>query len=521
MAIENNKRKFKNPEPIIPGRAFDYQAGPNVVDRRTYQLLRELEDNKAEIGDITLTDIADGDLLVYNAAAAKWVNQQFTPASLGVGTSGPTSYRLEVDDGGVSMVFTATPNPLSSLEGLHLIRPATANTYSHGISLDTGSFGDPGWGQWEWGLDFDVDGDGLADLVPANDGTANANAGADVCRVSHEAHSNNAATCKWVFGRLVGTPRNNTEFFLINGGDDAVDLSGLTVRHWASSGSTNGLNFVNRHASKKICRFNWNNQWVEGVAIAGGSDSDWSLFDSVNSKTRLYVKNSSATNPLFGVGTTNPAGMVSATGGSGVTTAQVYFCGSTTDDPGNRAVNIEGIRDATVANTVNYVLLMGRLGGSATAGTRNLTSSGSSFGFEASDTALAVVMAGTGSNQTIVRSMSWSNTGQITLTDAINIALGTTTGTQIGTSSSQKLAVLGAAPIARPGAYTLTGSATRTMPTDPSGAYTGIDNAQAGTVYATVADLNTLRGVVSSLLGVQRQHLTDMGSTSGFGWLNA
>lgn len=79
---------------------------------------------------------------------------------------------------------------------------------------------------------------------------------------------------------------------------------------------------------------------------------------------------------------------------------------------------------------------------------------------------------------------------------------------------------LGAAAIVKPAAYTLTGSATRTMPTDPSGAYTGINNAQAGTVYATVADLNTLRAVVSSMLGVERQHLVDMGAGgAGYGLL--
>lgn len=86
--------------------------------------------------------------------------------------------------------------------------------------------------------------------------------------------------------------------------------------------------------------------------------------------------------------------------------------------------------------------------------------------------------------------------------------------------SAAMIGFLGASAIVRPAAYTLTGSATRTMPTDPSGAYTGINNAQAGTVYATVADLNTLRAVVSSLLGVERQHLVDMGAGgAGYGLL--
>lgn len=86
--------------------------------------------------------------------------------------------------------------------------------------------------------------------------------------------------------------------------------------------------------------------------------------------------------------------------------------------------------------------------------------------------------------------------------------------------TNPKIGFLGAAAVARPAAFTLAGSATRTFPTDPSAAYTGIDNAQAGTVYAQVADLNTLRGVVSSLLGVVRQIVVDLADTSGYGLLN-
>ncbi len=63
---------------------------------------------------------------------------------------------------------------------------------------------------------------------------------------------------------------------------------------------------------------------------------------------------------------------------------------------------------------------------------------------------------------------------------------------------------LGASAVARPAAYTQTfATATRTMnayTSDPeSSAYTGQDNAQAGTVYAKVADLNQLRTAYETL----------------------
>lgn len=91
---------------------------------------------------------------------------------------------------------------------------------------------------------------------------------------------------------------------------------------------------------------------------------------------------------------------------------------------------------------------------------------------------------------------------------------------QIGANGTvATIGFLGATRVARPASYTVAGSATRTFPTDPSGAYSGIDNAQGGTPYAQLTDLNTLRGVVSSLEGVVRQLVTDLGSTSGFGLL--
>jgi hypothetical protein len=89
-----------------------------------------------------------------------------------------------------------------------------------------------------------------------------------------------------------------------------------------------------------------------------------------------------------------------------------------------------------------------------------------------------------------------------------------------GSGSAGRLGFLGAAAIARPASYTLAGSATRTFPA-VAGIYTGIDNAQGGTVYATVADLNTLAGKHDSLEGLVRQVVVDLASTSGYGLLVA
>lgn len=74
---------------------------------------------------------------------------------------------------------------------------------------------------------------------------------------------------------------------------------------------------------------------------------------------------------------------------------------------------------------------------------------------------------------------------------------------QIGEASGS-VAFFGGNPTARPGAITQTYATTsQTMnaytPDAESSAYTGIDNAQGGTVYATVADVNALRVAYENL----------------------
>jgi hypothetical protein len=85
-----------------------------------------------------------------------------------------------------------------------------------------------------------------------------------------------------------------------------------------------------------------------------------------------------------------------------------------------------------------------------------------------------------------------------TLNDGAALALGTVTGTKIGTAATQKLAFWGATPGTRPGPYMQTYSAsTRTLGAYTSvvetTAFTGLAGGQSGTPYAQVADLNNLR----------------------------
>lgn len=90
------------------------------------------------------------------------------------------------------------------------------------------------------------------------------------------------------------------------------------------------------------------------------------------------------------------------------------------------------------------------------------------------------------------------------LLSGTNLVTDTTTGAKLATSSAQKLGAWGAPPVVRPSAYTQTYStADKTLSaytSDPeSSAYTGIDNAQGGTPYAQLADLNALRTAYENL----------------------
>ena len=99
----------------------------------------------------------------------------------------------------------------------------------------------------------------------------------------------------------------------------------------------------------------------------------------------------------------------------------------------------------------------------------------------------------------------WSTTAK-TLSDGYNMAFGSSTGTKIGTATTQKLGFWNVAPVVQQvtAAYTSDGE---------GAAYTGIDNLQAGSVYATVADLNQLRVAYETLRASYDDLLTKLKNT--------
>jgi len=89
---------------------------------------------------------------------------------------------------------------------------------------------------------------------------------------------------------------------------------------------------------------------------------------------------------------------------------------------------------------------------------------------------------------------------------AQNIITDTTTGMKIGTATTQKLGFWNTTPVIQ--------QVTNAYTTDTeSSAYTGIDNAQAGTVYAQLTDLNILRVAYDNLRASYDDLLTKLKTT--------
>jgi len=75
--------------------------------------------------------------------------------------------------------------------------------------------------------------------------------------------------------------------------------------------------------------------------------------------------------------------------------------------------------------------------------------------------------------------------GDTTMADAKNIIVGSSTGTKIGTATTQKLGFYNASPVAQPSAYTQTYATANKIHDNPTGA--AITDSSGGTASQTIA----------------------------------
>jgi hypothetical protein len=166
----------------------------------------------------------------------------------------------------------------------------------------------------------------------------------------------------------------------------------------------NALGLINDNTAIKTCRFNFNTLWIMGTDILGTSASDYWLYDNVNNRAGLFIKSES--NPLVkvGIGSISPQAALSVLldTNAAANTIQRSFHAQIANQPSNRGINIETIREAGVA-VWNYIWLAAGLGAGSTVGTRVATSTGArAWGWECGDNSLRMASAPSGTNQTIV-----------------------------------------------------------------------------------------------------------------------
>lgn len=117
-----------------------------------------------------------------------------------------------------------------------------------------------------------------------------------------------------------------------------------------------------------------------------------------------------------------------------------------------------------------------------------------------SDTVALVAATQTLTNKTLTSPILTSPTANTTLTlgDACNVVLNTTTGSKIGTATSQKLGFYNATPVVQPGAYTQTYSTadkTHAAPTASTLTVTDGTGTNDNTIGAITADASVIAAV--------------------------
>ena len=171
-----------------------------------------------------------------------------------------------------------------------------------------------------------------------------------------------------------------------------------------------------------------------------------------------------------------------------------------TSGDSNVAIGVNAIRNITASGNVAIGLNAGRYRGATgttnnTAGTQSIyigqdTRASTSSG--GNEIVIGLSAVGNGSNSVTLGHTTITNTylrGDINLVEGGDLVVGTATGTQIGTSASQKLAMWGKTPIVQP--TTAVGSATAASP----GAGNTIKTDDTFDGYTLAQVVRALRGI--------------------------
>ncbi len=533
-------RKYKNPQPVVPGRVVDWQTGGQNPDmKRVFDLLRELERKKAEVGAIS-SDVSitadDDDVLIFDGSTGEWVNidktellalddltnatetstadgnflvfydsawrnQNFTTGSLGINADNDADTMLAHvfavrDDPNTTWFNGVTSNVRSGLRGWHISKEKDQAT-PHGWT-----FHSDGAPCWEIGMDSSTNnafnsGFGNSDLA-FFDHSVGAFTGGDVVRISPaEASTVGPLATKFSFGERGGSPVANTEAFLFAGGNTTTSLGGVRVNYWSSLATRFALTLINAHGTNKHCIVNFQDQWYLGNDLLGAGNQGFWLWDQVAGATRLLV----SADGRFQIGGQVLAGSVcsvSRAAGSNPTlktlftvttpadtalTASTEFssvvldCSATRQWSTGALTNQRAVR--VLAPTIGFV------------GASTLTNAATLYVDREPQA---------GTNATITNSYAlWVDAGvsrfdgNVSLTDGANVLVGATTGTKFATATTDKMGWWNATPVVQDTGWSVTNGST-----DRALDVSGDTLAQVAAVLGTLIDTLKSYGILGA-----------------------
>lgn len=191
---------------------------------QTVALVTALDD----LSDVVLTAPATGAFLVKSAT--NWVDQNFTSARLGIGTTGDPTHRLELEDGDHTAWFTGSGSLGSTAAGFRMSKTKTQTGEALGVA-----FASDGASDWELMMAADTNNALRSGFGNADFGLWDYSAGAGggfALRISPEEAASSGTGTKFFFGRSAATPRAFTSYVTVQ--SPAAALIAQAVRAHAS-----------------------------------------------------------------------------------------------------------------------------------------------------------------------------------------------------------------------------------------------------------------------------------------------
>jgi hypothetical protein len=250
------------------------------------------------------------------------------------------------------------------------------------------------------------------------------------------------------------------------------------VEHTGSTGIMRAMQFTARHNGTAIAQSPLGGQFTASLAVKNAGTAQVTALQGTATLEDTVSHSANATNLQNIFECTDNGAVITG----GIINARSVWAKEPAAYTGAATIRRWAILSSgDVQINTNKRLLLG--GGDASVGTNYLLGTGSLI-------------------ETYINSVKvcdFSSTA-LTLADGYNIAGGSTTGSKLGLSSTDKWGFFGATPVARPAAYTQTfATASRTVP-NPTATVPAATNTLGGWGFASSAEMTTFVNEIKNLI---------------------